>query len=142
MLLLRRRSVPCFALAFLAGSLLSASAIEPSSATETSFPFGSELVLDAQPLPGSKRVPMIEIEQNGDASFYLWCASARGSANVGADTISLTPTTALPSQCTIDQISRDADLLTQLSQMTGWRRQGDEVDLTGPAMLRFRLMTN
>ena len=136
MLLLRRRSAVCFVLAFLAGLPLSA------SASETSFPFGRALVLDIQPLPGSKRVPMIEIEENGDASFYLWCASALGSASVGQDTISLTPTAALPSQCTQDQISRDADLLTQLSQMTGWRRQGDEVDLTGPATLRFRLMTN
>jgi len=136
MLLLRRRSAVCFVLALLAGLPLSA------SANETSFPFGRALVLDIQPLPGSKRVPMIEIEENGDASFYLWCASARGSASVGQDTISLTPTAALPSQCTQDQISRDADLLTQLSQMTGWRRQGDEVDLTGPATLRFRLMTN
>jgi len=136
MLLLRRRSALCFALTLLAGSLL------PASASETSFPFGSALVLDAPPLPGSKRLPTIEIEENGDASFYLWCASARGSANVGQETISLTPTTALPSQCTPDQISRDADLLTQLSQMTGWHRQGDEIDLTGTATLRFRLMTN
>jgi hypothetical protein len=114
----------------------------PAGATETSFPFGSALVLDAAPLPGTKRVPMIEIDENGDASFYLWCASARGSANVGQVTISLTPTAALPSQCTPDQISRDADLLVQLSQVTGWHRQGDEVDLTGTATLRFRLMTN
>ena len=134
--LLRWRSALCFAFAVLAGSFM------PALANETSFPFGSALVLDAAPLPGTKRVPMIEIEEDGDASFYLWCASARGSANVGQDTISLMPTTALPSQCTPDQISRDADLLAQLSQMTGWHRQGDEVDLTGTATLRFRLMTN
>lgn len=136
MLLLRRRSGLYFALAVLAGSLSSA------CASETAFPFGAALVLDAAPLPGTKRLPTIEIEENGEASFYLWCASARGSANVGQDTISLKPTTALPSQCTPDQISRDADLLTQLSQMTGWHRDGDEVDLTGTATLRFRLMTN
>ena len=88
MLLLRRRL--CFVLAVLAGLCV------PAFATETAFPFGSSLVLDAAPLPGTKRVPMIEIDENGDASFYLWCASARGSANVGQDTISLTPTTALP----------------------------------------------
>jgi len=134
MLLVRRRL--CFVFAVLAGSLV------PAFANDTSFPFGSALVLDAAPLPGTKRVPMIEIEENGEASFYLWCASARGSANVGQDSISLTPTTALPSQCTPDQISRDANLLTELSQMTGWHRQGDEVDLTGTATLRFRLMTN
>jgi META domain len=136
MLLLRRRSALFFALTVLACSFV------PAGATEASFPFGSALVLDAAPLPGTKRVPMIEIEENGDASFYLWCASARGSANVGEDTISLTPTSAQPSQCTPDQISRDADLLVQLSQMTGWHREGDEVDLTGTATLRFRLMTN
>ena len=134
--LLRRRSALCFVLAVLAGSFL------PAFATENSFPFGTALVLDATPLPGTKRLPTIEIEENGEASFYLWCASARGSANVGQDTISLTPKTALPSQCTPDQISRDADLLAQLSQMTGWHREGDEVDLTGTATLHFRLMTN
>jgi hypothetical protein len=134
---LRRRVLCCcFAFVFLASSLL------PAGASETAFPFGGQLVLDAQPLPGSKRVPTIEIEESGDASFFLWCASARGSANVAGDSISIVPTTALPSQCTADQISRDAELLAQLSQVTGWRRQGDEIDLLGPATLRFRLMTN
>jgi hypothetical protein len=136
MLWLRRHFACGFMLALLVGSLL------PAAASESSFPFGSALVLDAAPLPGSKRVPMIEIEENGAAAFYLWCASARGSANVANDTISLVPTTALPSQCTADQISRDADLLAQLAQVTGWRRQGDEIDFLGATTLRFRLMTN
>jgi len=136
MLPLRRRCACCLVFAFLAGSLL------PATASESAFPFGSALVLDAAPVPGSKRVPMIEIEENGSASLYLWCASVRGSANVADATISIVPTTALPSQCTADQISRDADLLAQLAQVTGWRRQGDEIDLLGAATLRFRLMTN
>jgi hypothetical protein len=136
MLLLRRRSLFCLAFALLAGLL-------PFAAkSENAFPFGDALVLDAAPEPGSKRVPMIEIEENGAAAFYLCCASARGSANVGDDTISLVPTTALPSQCTAEQISRDADLLAQLAQVTGWHRQGNEVDLLGASTLRFRLMTN
>lgn len=134
MLLPRRRFACCFV--FLAASLL------PATASENSFPFGSALVLDAAPQPGSKRIPMIEIEENGTAEFYLWCASARGSASVVSDTISIVPTTALPSQCTAEQISRDADLLAQLAQMTGWRRQGDEIDFLGATTLRFRLMTN
>lgn len=137
MLCLRRRFACCFVFALLAGSLSPAAA-----ASDTAFPFGSALVLDAAPLPGSKRVPMIEIEESGAASIYLWCAGARGSANVSGDTISIVPVTALPSQCTADQISRDAGLLAQLAQVTGWRRQGDEIDLLGPATLRFRVMTN
>jgi META domain len=136
MLWLRRLSACGFVLALLAGAPL------PATASDSSFPFGSALVLEAPPLPGSKRMPMVEIEDNGAATFYLWCASARGSANVAADTISLVPTTALPSQCTADQISRDADLLAQLAQVTAWRRQGDEIDFLGATMLRFRLMTN
>ncbi len=136
MLSLRRRSACCFVFAFLAGSL------SPAAASETAFPFGSALVLDAAPLPGSKRLPMIEIDENGAAALNLWCSSVRGAANVADDTISIVPTTALPSQCTADQISRDADLLAQLAQVTGWRRQGDEIDLLGAATLRFRLMTN
>lgn len=136
MLLLRRRYASYLALALLPALL------GPVAASESSFPFGSALVLDAAPQPGSKRIPMIEIEENGSAAFYLWCASARGSANVGDATISLMPTTALPSQCTADQISRDADLLAQLAQVTGWRRDGNEVDLLGVSTLRFRLMTN
>jgi hypothetical protein len=136
MLPLRRRFAFCLVLGFLAAASL------PASASDNSFPFGSALVLDALPQPGSKRVPMIEIEESGDASLYLWCASVRGSAKVGDTTISIVPTTPLPSQCTPDQISRDADLLTQLAQVSGWRRQGDEIDLLGGATLRFRLMTN
>ena len=124
--------------------LLGCLALSPpiASATDSTFPFGRELVLDAAPQPGSKRVPMIEIDQDGAASFYLWCANVRGSANVGDDTINIVPTTPLPSQCSQDEISRDAGLLAQLSQMTGWRRQGDEVDFLGATTLRFRLMTN
>jgi META domain len=136
MFVLRRCCGFCAVLGWLAASLLTA------SASDSSFPFGSALVLDAAPQPGSKRVPMIEIDEDGAASFYLWCASVRGSANVGADTISIVPTTPLPSQCSQEEVSRDAGLLAELSQMTGWRRQGDEIDLVGATTLRFRLMTN
>jgi hypothetical protein len=36
----------------------------------------------------------------------------------------------------------DQDLITALSQATGWRRNGDLIELSGSATLRFRLMTN
>lgn len=136
MLSLRRRFAVCCVLAFFAASPF------PALASDASFPFGSALVLDVPPQPGSKRVPMIEVEESGDVSLYLWCASVRGSAKVSDSTITIVPTTPLPSQCTPDQISRDAELLTQFSEVTGWRRQGDEVDLLGASTLHFRLMTN
>jgi hypothetical protein len=139
---IRRQSMPGLRRHYLWCFVCLAAAMAPASASDTSFPFGRALLLDAAPLAGSKRVPMIEIEEDGSASIYLWCAGVRGSANVGNDTISITPTAPLPSHCTPDQISRDAALLVQLSQMTGWRRQADEIDLIGAVTLRFRLMTN
>ena len=113
-----------------------------AAASDTVFPFGGELALDAAPLPGTKRVPTIEIEQDGAAAFNLWCARASGSATVTDDAIAITPTKALPSQCTPEQISQDAALLAALSQVTNWRRNGDVIDFLGATNLRFRLMTN
>ena len=134
---LRRRATSFLAAVALAGSLVSA------SAGDTAFPFGSELALDAAPPPGTKRVPTIEIDEGGAAVFNLWCARATGSATVTDDALTITPTKALPSQCTPEQISQDAALLAALSQVTNWRRNGDITEFLGGATnLRFRLMTN
>lgn len=116
--------------------------LAPAAASQTSFPFGSALVLDATPLPGSKRVPMIEIEDSGATAIYLWCASVRGASNIVDETITIVPKQATPSQCPPESLSRDVALLTALSQVTGWRRHGDIIDFIGATPLRFRLMTN
>lgn len=133
---LRRGAASFLAALALAGSMV------PAAASDTAFPFGSELILDAAPQPGTKRVPTIEIEENGAASFNLWCARASGSATVTDDAITITPTKALPAQCPPDRISQDAALLAALSQVTSWRRNGDVIDFLGATNLRFRLMTN
>ncbi len=108
------------------------------------FPFGAELMLDSAPMHGSKRVPMIEIEENGMASIDLWCASTQAQATVGGNAITIVPAQASGDapQCDPDRGARDADLLAALSQVTGWRRSGEVVELLGAVPLRFRLMTN
>jgi hypothetical protein len=111
-------------------------------ASDRAFPFDRELMLEAAPMPGSKRVPILEIDANGAASIDLWCASLRGQANVGADTISIVPGPAQPAQCAPDRQSGDEYLLAALTQVTNWRRQGDVIELIGATTLRFRLMTN
>jgi hypothetical protein len=131
------RGAACFlALVAIAGVVLTA------AAAETSFPFGSALLLDTPPLPGTKRVPTIEIDQNGTASIHLWCAEVRGDASVADSSITIVPKQALPSQCPPQSISRDASLLVALSQVTGWSRHDDIVEFVGTTPLRFRLMTN
>jgi hypothetical protein len=117
-------------------------AIMPAAAGDSVFPFGSELALDAAPLPGTKRVPTIEIDEDGAAAFNLWCARVSGSASVSADAITIVPSKTLSAQCTPEQLTQDAALLAALSQVTNWRRNGDVIDFLGATPLRFRLMTN
>ena len=114
----------------------------PVAASERGFPFDRELKLDVAPMPGSKRVPIIEIDANGAASIDLWCASLRGQASVGEDSISIVPGPIEPKQCPADRQSGDENLVAALAQVTNWKRSGDVIELRGAATLRFRLMTN
>jgi hypothetical protein len=106
------------------------------------FPFGSTLMLDAAPMRGSKRIPMLEIAENGATSIDLWCASARAQAVVADNSISISPGDLQNAQCEPDRQSRDVELLAALAQVTNWRRNGEVVELLGARPLRFRLMTN
>jgi META domain len=115
--------------------------LAPAAAGDT-FPFGATLMPDAAPMRGSKRIPMIEIAENGAASIDLWCASARAQAVVADNSISISPGDLQNTQCEADRQSRDAELLAALAQVTNWRRNGEVVELLGATPLRFRLMTN
>jgi hypothetical protein len=132
---LYRRSTFCLAM------LVVVAAVWPAHASEP-FPFGSELMLDTAPMHGSKRIPMLEIEDNGTASIDLWCTSVKAQATVNDAAITIVPGDAPAAQCDPDRQARDADLLATLTQVTGWRRRGEVIELTGPMPLRFRLMTN
>src|SRR5579863_9269347 len=133
---LRRCFARCLLCAFVSIS------IGPAIASEKAFPFDRELMLDAAPMRGSKRVPVLQIGENGTASIDLWCASARGQANVGDETMTIVPAQPEPAQCAPERQSRDENLLAALAQVTNWRRRGDVIELFGATTLRFRLMTN
>jgi hypothetical protein len=123
-----------FAFVFLTG-------IAPAPASEP-FPFGTALMLDVAPLRGSKRIPMIEIQENGMASIDLWCASAPAQAIVGDNSITIAPGDLQSPQCDPERQARDEKLLAALMQVTNWRRNGELIELLGTTALRFRLMTN
>jgi len=114
----------------------------PAFASEQAFPFARELMLDVAPMRGSKRVPIIEIAENGAAVIQLWCASTSGQASVDKDSITITAGQVLPAQCEPERQIRDDDLLAALAQVTNWRRHGDVIEFVGATKLRFRLMTN
>lgn len=125
----------------LVGAAVAAAGL-PALAGDQVFPFDRELMLDAAPLPGSKRLPILEIAEDGAASIDLWCQSARGQANVGANSITIVAAEPAPAQCGAERQRGDHELLAALSQVTGWRRRGDVIELLGATTLRFRLMTN
>jgi hypothetical protein len=122
-------------------SFLLAAWLVPAAADDL-FPFGSTLMLDAAPMRGSKRIPMIEIAEDGAASIDLWCASATAKAIVTDDSITIAPWNSFNVQCEPERAARDAELLAALAGVTKWRRNGDVVEFLGAAPLRFRLMTN
>ena len=96
--------------------IMLSSFLVPAMANERAFPFDRELMFDAAPMSGSKRIPMIEIGENGAVSIDLWCASMRGQANVGEDSISIVPGQVRPAQCAPDPQSGDENLLAALAQ--------------------------
>jgi heat shock protein HslJ len=114
----------------------------PSLAAERSFPFDSELMLDARPMKGSKRVPVIGIGRNGEATIDLWCNSIEGQIVVIDSTISVMTGAKTDRQCDSTRMLGDADLLAALQQATSWSRAGDVVTLRGAKTLRFRQPTN
>jgi hypothetical protein len=111
-------------------------------ASEQGFPFARELMLDVAPMRGSKRVPIIEIAENGTAVIQLWCASTRGQASVDQGSITIVADQVPPTQCDPERQARDDSLLAALTQVTNWRRQGEVVEFQGATKLRFRLMKN
>ena len=83
------------------------------------------------------------VDDNGATSIDLWCTSVQAQATVGADgTITIVPGASAPAQCTPERESLDQDLIAALAGATGWRRNGDLIELSGSTTLRFRLMTN
>jgi heat shock protein HslJ len=113
-----------------------------STAQQGEFPFDRELILDARPMPGSKRIPNMDIAANGTIALEMWCDRVEGQVVVAGDTI--TVITGQPSgrSCPPDRARGDADLLDALNAVTNWRRQGDAVVLVGPRTLRFKVPTN
>ena len=58
----------------------------PASA-EDGFPFGMEMTLDAIHQPGSKRVPDLDIGENGEVILELWCKGGKGQFSLAGNTV-------------------------------------------------------
>jgi len=126
------------ALLALASTALSAI---PARAQEE-FPFGFVMTLDAARMPGSKRIPSIEVGDNGEVSLELWCDGGKGQFSIAGNTIIFVPGAMENRTCSPERAQADSDLLAALKEATTWQRQGDFVTLIGSKPLRFQINTN
>ncbi len=91
---------------------------------------------------GSKRVPVLSIEQNGRAQIDLWCKRGQGQATLAGDTITIAIGAMTDEPCTPERAQADEDMLAALVGATNWSVRGDVVTLTGSKPLRFRVASN
>lgn len=112
------------------------------SLASDAFPFDEELLLDAKPMRGSKRVPMLDIKPDGAVLIDLWCNTVQGRLVVADNTITVLTGRKTNQTCTPEREQRDAELLSALEQVTTWRRDGTGIVLIGPQRLRFHRASN
>ncbi len=106
------------------------------------FPFDQEMLLEVKPLPGSRRVPMLEVHANGTAAVDLWCHSVVAQVAVNGSAIKFSLVSAKPEKCTPERIERDQQMAKALMEVTAWRRNNDIVEFVGPTSFRFRISTH
>ena len=110
------------------------------------FPFDRELLLDAPPMRPGKRMPILVVEQNGNARIDLWCKTVPARVEISDAAIKIEagplpedmPAMQSAGQCTPERIQADEEFLAALTQVTDWRRAGDGVVLEGLKTLKFR----
>jgi predicted RNA-binding protein with TRAM domain len=123
------------------GLLLAIPAASPAQAADE-FPFGLEMTLDAARQPGSKRLPTLDIGDNGEVTLELWCKGGKGQFSIAGNTVVFVPGPLEDRSCPLAKAQADDALVAALSEATTWQRQGDFVSFQGSQSLRFRLNTN
>ncbi|HEY3678736.1 MAG TPA: META domain-containing protein [Bradyrhizobium sp.] len=123
-------------------AVVAASAWGTLPARADDFPFGFEMTLETRPQPGTKRMPTLEIGDNGEATLDLWCKSGKGQFSVAGNTVVFVPGPMRENACSPDRAAADDDVIAALTEAANWKRQGDEVSFIGTKSVRFRINTN
>ena len=109
---------------------------------ESDFPFGMEMTLDVAPMPGSKRIPDLDIGDNGETVLELWCKGGKGQFSVAGNSVIFVAGPMQERPCPADRAQADDELIAALTEASTWKRQGDSIVFVGPRTLHFRLNTN
>lgn len=122
-------------------SIVAVLGLAPAHAADE-FPFGTEMSLETAPQPGSKRIPNIEIGDNGEAVLELWCKGGKGQFSVAGNSVIFVAGPMQDRSCPPDKAQADDELVAALSEAANWKRQGDLVSFIGARTLRFRINGN
>jgi heat shock protein HslJ len=106
------------------------------------FPFEMQMQLDVNRMPGSKRIPNLDIGEAGEVVLELWCKGGKGQFSVAGNTVIFVAGAMENRSCPPDRAQADDELLAALAEVGTWKRQDDLVLLVGPKTLRFRINTN
>ena len=108
------------------------------------FPDAGDYQMDVKPLKGSRRVPILYVESQEEATISLWCNRVPAKLIVVGDTITIIlspPSVAV--QCDSERMQADESLVAALQQVETWHRDGDVLVLQGNGdPLRFRLSSH
>ena len=126
-----------------ASLLVIATALPPGPAlADDGFPFGTEMQLDVNRMPGSKRIPNLDIGDAGEVALELWCKGGKGQFSVAGNTVVFVMGAMENRSCPPDRAQADDELIAALSETVSWKRQDDLVLFVGAKTLRFRINTN
>lgn len=121
-------------------ALVTACVVPAARAQE--FPFGLEMTLDAERQPGSKRLPTLEVGDDGEVLVELWCKGGKGRFSIAGSSVVFLPGAMQERNCPPAKAQADDALLASLAEATSWSRHGDLITFSGAQTLRFRLNTN
>jgi len=136
-------SFPRKSRAGLASLLLLATALHFTPArADDGFPFETQMQLDVNRMPGSKRIPNLDIGEAGEVALELWCKGGKGQFSVAGNTVIFVAGAMENRPCPPDRAQADDELIAALTDAGTWKRQGDLVSFVGAKTLRFRINTN
>jgi heat shock protein HslJ len=126
-----------------ASLLLIATALHFTQArADDGFPFETQMQLDVNRMPGSKRIPNLEIGEAGEVVLELWCKGGKGQFSVAGNTVIFVAGAMENRPCPPDRAQADDELIAALTDAGTWKRQGEFVSFVGAKTLRFRINTN
>ena len=126
-----------------ASLLLITAALDSTPArADDGFPFEMQMQLDVNRMPGSKRIPNLDIGEAGEVVFELWCKGGKGQFSVAGNTVIFVARAMENRSCPPDRAQADDELIAALTDVSTWKRQDDLVVFVGTKTLRFRIITN